>query len=219
MREQGFDPNGDDGKNAVDTGIVVIGEFGAAGASAPWTVVWRNDTGEVYARPNSSLGPQSRRDPDRLLGRVPTVDYVNDIVEVITRSRGATDWKAHSGVDELARWLRMVTSALDATTASAASALAEGDNAYYLDYGHIRSDVDRSTTELMGRELWEDLDDTAANASRTLSELTEILRGTGNLAQAAAASLRLLELAVGLHVALSEAYEVAHRELPGPQRR
>jgi hypothetical protein len=219
MREQGFDPNGDEGGDPTDTGMVVIGEFGAAGGSATWTVVWRNDTGEVYARPHSPPGARSRRDPDRLLGRVPTVDYVNDIVEEITRSRGATDWRRHSGVDELARWLRMVASALDATTASAASALAEGDNAYYLDYGHTRRDVDRSTTQLMGRELWEDLDVTAANASRTLSELTETLHGNGNIAQAAAASLKLLELAVGLHVALSEAYEVAHRERPGPQRR
>jgi phage-related minor tail protein len=112
----------------------------------------------------------------------------------------------------------MVDSALDASAATTTSALAEGETAYYLDYGHTRRDIDGSRTELLARELWEDLDDTAATASRVLSELIETLHGSGNLARAAAASQQLVELAVGLNVALGEAYQLAHRQRPGPPR-
>jgi len=218
MRDKGFDPDSDEGGNSLGTETVVIGEFGAAGDASMWTVFWQNGTGKVYARPDSPPGRQSGRSADRLIGRVPTVDYVHDILQVITRSRGDSDWKRDSGIDELARWLRMVASALDADSASAASALAESQNAYYLDYGHTRRDVDSSAIELLARELWEDVDDTAANASRALSDLIDTLHGSGNLAQAATASQQLVELAVGLHVALTEAYQAAHRQLPRRQR-
>jgi hypothetical protein len=214
MRENTFEPDCDGGGNTPGTGTIVIGEFGAAGDAATWTVFWQNGTGKVYARPNPPQGRQTGRSADRLIGRVPAVDYVNDIVETITRSRGDSDWQRDSGIDELARWLRMVSCALDAGSATAASALAEVQNAYYLDYGHTRHDVDSSLIEFLARELWEDLDDTAANASRTLSHLIDTLHGSGNLAQAATASQQLLELAVGLHIALTEAYQLAHRQLP-----
>jgi hypothetical protein len=88
---------------------------------------------------------------------------------------------------------------------------------YYLDFGHTRFNVDFSTAELVARELWDDVDDTAADATKALSELVETLHGDGNLARAATAAERLLGLAIGMHLALSEAYRVGHEQLPGPQ--
>jgi hypothetical protein len=223
MSDAGADADGGVRGRGVDRGAsgdadVLIGDFGAVGDTSRWSVYWCEGTGEVYARRCLSVtGEASRRRPARLLGRVPAVAYLSETLRAIDFSRHDERWKDTLGIDEIERWLRMVAASLNAEAGDWLSTLNGDTTAYYLDHGHTRSSVDFSTAELMARELWDDLDDTAAHAASTLSELIDILHEDGNLARAATVAQRLVELAIGMHLALNEAYRVGHQQLPGPQ--
>jgi hypothetical protein len=196
---------------------VVSQNFGAIGDTSRWTVYWVARTGDVYAHRHLRRPVGDSNQDDRLLGRVPTVDYLHDTVRAISRSRNSSDWEQKSGIDELARWLRRVMAALNAEALTLPFADNEDVALYYIDYGHTRDTVEGSTSNLSARELWDDLDDTTADARTLLDDLTDTLNGDGNLARAATAAQSLVELAIAMHIALHDAYQVAHQQLPGLQ--
>ena len=218
MSADGTVPSGREAGGETPPEKIVIGDFGALGDTSLWTVYWLATTGEIWARQKSAPSRRhSRGRPDRLLGRLPTLDYASEIIRLIRQSRRSPTWEKASGIDDLARWIRMVMAALNHEPRGLANIINEENRAYYLDFGHTRHRVDRSTTELTARELWDDLDRTAAHATHVLNDLVETLNADGNLAHAATTAQELVELAIGIYLALGNAYRVAHQQLPGPQ--
>jgi hypothetical protein len=194
---------------------VDFGHFGSVRDGEVWTVVWEPDTHIVRAWPASASagGPPEKR--PKVLGRAPGLDYVEDTVAAITRAHGDAGWRAPRGLEELARWLTRLAVALDGEAWKWPGPLNMELRAFYLDYGHTRDEVDPADLELAATELWDDLDDLAAQARTLLNRLAVSLNGDGSLAGAALAAQDLVDVATAIHLALNDAYHVAHQRRPG----
>jgi hypothetical protein len=194
---------------------VSFGHFGSVAGGEVWELAWAPDTGAVQAREISAGYPSSTAGGKRFLGRVPTVDYVRDLITAITRTHGGDGWRSTHGIDELTRWLRMLGAALDGEVWTWPAPLHQDLSAYYLDYDHTRDLIDSTDLELAARELWEDVDELSAQARDTARVLMEGLSAGGTLAQAARAAQELVDVAIALHLVLNDAYHVAHQRFPG----
>jgi hypothetical protein len=194
---------------------VPLGQFGSVHDGGLWEVTWAPDTGAVQAWQTPSARTPSTTECARLLGSVHTVDYVRDTIDAITRTHGSDRWRSTHGVEELSRWLRMLRAAIDGEAWRWPAPVHEDLRAYYLDYGHTRDLVDPTDLKLAASELWEDLDDLAAQARDIVRDLLESLDDDGTLARAARAAQDLVEVATALHLALNDGYHVAHHRSPG----
>jgi hypothetical protein len=198
-------------------GEVPLGRFGSAHTQTLWEVVWDPAASAVAAWPAPSAKPASdnRR---RILGRVPTIEYVQDTIDAISGAHGNDDWQATHGVEELSRWLCMVRIALEGEAWRWPAPMDDDLRAYYLDYGHTRGLVDRENLDLTACELWHDLDDLAAQACGVAQDVVANLGTDGALALAARAAQELVDVAIALHLALNDGYHAAHQRFPGPRR-
>lgn len=214
--------NGDHDSHRQPVGTIqltTIGTFTEAAQPANhWTVTWNPATHEVTATRTTRARSSATVDIVKTLARLPTVGYIDDLLDIIKRARAATATTEHTVTfDDLSHWLTRLDRALaDTTTAITLADTIIDDDAFYLDYGHSCGTFDPNDHNYTAPELWHDLADNAAQARDQLQRLATELHDNGNLASAAAEAKELATTAIAMHIALQAAYSTTHWATPGP---
>lgn len=220
MVESASDSPSNEGRDPSRPGEITtrIGNFADVGRpGCQWTVTWNRDGGEVVAARRATPAVAGPPLEVRTLARVPTVDYVHDILNSLTTSRAAPGADQPVSFERLARRLAQLNLALWDTPSTHGTGTLTDDDPFYLDYGHTYGNFDASDCRFIARELWDDLEDNAASAGDLLQGLIAEFRNDGSLASATSHALELVATTIAIYIALQEAYRTAHQTSPGPQ--